>query len=79
MLITGMLIGMFCAELGYGIYRHRAAARRGRYRVRMRRRVVSITLDQQSYADFRAIYDQLSSKAKFLAAAVVTPSLSTPA
>jgi hypothetical protein len=29
---------------------------------------VSITLDQQSWADFKAVYDQLSSKAKFLAA-----------
>jgi hypothetical protein len=29
---------------------------------------LSITLDQQSWADFKAVYDQLSSKAKFLAA-----------
>jgi hypothetical protein len=29
---------------------------------------VSITLDQQSWADFKAVYDQLSTKAKFLAA-----------
>lgn len=29
---------------------------------------VSITLDQQAWADFKAIYDELSSKAKFLAA-----------
>lgn len=29
---------------------------------------LSVTLDQQSWADFKAVYDQLSSKAKFLAA-----------
>jgi hypothetical protein len=29
---------------------------------------LSITLDQQAWADFKAVYDQLSSKAKFLAA-----------
>jgi hypothetical protein len=29
---------------------------------------VNITLDQQTWADFKAIYDQLSTKAKFLAA-----------
>lgn len=29
---------------------------------------LSITLDQQSWADFKAVYDELSSKAKFLAA-----------
>ena len=29
---------------------------------------LSITLDQQTWADFKAVYDQLSSKAKFLAA-----------
>lgn len=29
---------------------------------------LTITLDQQAWADFKAVYDQLSSKAKFLAA-----------
>ncbi len=29
---------------------------------------LSITLDQQTWADFKAVYDQLSTKAKFLAA-----------
>ena len=31
---------------------------------------ISITLDQQSWADFKAVYDQLSSKAKFLAGGI---------
>jgi hypothetical protein len=30
---------------------------------------VSITLDQATWADFKAVYDELSSKAKFLAGA----------
>jgi hypothetical protein len=30
---------------------------------------ISITLDQQTWADFKAVYDQLSTKAKFLAGA----------
>ncbi len=30
---------------------------------------ISITLDQQAWADFKAVYDQLSTKAKFLAGA----------
>jgi hypothetical protein len=32
---------------------------------------LTITLDQQTWADFKAVYDQLSSKAKFLAAGQV--------
>ena len=30
---------------------------------------LTITLDQQAWADFKAVYDQLSTKAKFLAGA----------
>jgi hypothetical protein len=38
---------------------------------------ISITLDQQAWAEFKAVYDELSSKAKFLASGSVP--VTTPA